>query len=113
AKPPGFLEDSKLALSTRTYYYENDDHSTGGMDQRETTEVLKLDYRSGFTQGLIGVGVDAQMIYGLHLDGGAGHHPGTGNAFWPSDSDNSAEHDLARGDANVKLRLSKTELHVG
>jgi outer membrane porin, OprD family len=113
AKPQGFLEDSKLALSSRTYYYENDDHSTNGINQRETTEVLKLDYKSGFTQGLIGVGVDAQMIYGLHLDGGPGHHPGTGNAFWPSDDDNSAEHDLARGDANVKLRMSKTELHVG
>ena len=113
AKPQGFLEDSKLSLSSRTYYYENDDHSANGINQRETVEALKLDYKSGFTQGLIGVGVDAQLIYGLHLDGGPGHHPGTGNSFWPSDSDNSAQDDVARGDANVKFRVSKTELHVG
>jgi hypothetical protein len=107
----GFLEDSKLNLSSRTFYFNNDNHS-GGADQRETAEVLKLDYLSGFTQGVIGVGVDAQMIYGLHLDGGPGNHPDT-NTFWPSDHDGSAVHDLARGDANVKFRYSKTELHVG
>ncbi|MEB0040487.1 MULTISPECIES: hypothetical protein [unclassified Pseudomonas] len=51
------------------------------------------------------------MIFGLHLDGGPEHHPGTGNAFWPSDSDNSAQDDLARGDANVKPRMSTLQLH--
>ncbi|MGV8920278.1 MAG: OprD family outer membrane porin [Pseudomonas sp.] len=111
----GFVEDSKLSLSSRTFYYENDSHaaSTTQNNQRETAEVLKLDYKSGFTQGTIGVGIDAQYIYGLHLDGGAGHHPATGNSFWPSDSDGTAQNDLQRGDANVKFRLSKTELHVG
>ncbi|WP_397453064.1 OprD family outer membrane porin [Pseudomonas sp. NA-150] len=113
AKPQGFLEASKLSLSSRTYYNENDDHSAGGINQRETVEVVKLDYKSGFTQGMIGVGIDAQMIYGLHLEGGPGHHLGTGSTIWPSDRDNSAQDDLARGDANVKFRLSKTELHVG
>ncbi|MEB0043610.1 MULTISPECIES: OprD family outer membrane porin [unclassified Pseudomonas] len=111
----GFLEDSKLNLSSRTFYYENDNHapSVTQNNQRETGEVLKLDYLSGFTQGVIGVGVDAQMLYGLHLDGGAGHHPATGNSFWPSEHDGTAQSDLARGDANVKFRYSKTELHVG
>lgn len=109
----GFLEDSKLNLSSRTFYYENDAHNAGGFNQRETDEILKLDYISGFTQGLIGVGVDAQVLYGLHLDGGAGHHTPTGNSFWPSNSDGTAVDDLSRGDANVKFRYSKTELHVG
>lgn len=109
----GFLEDSKLNLSSRTFYYENDNHAPGAANQNETATALKLDYISGFTQGVIGVGVDAQAIYGLHLDGGRGSHPGTGNSFWPSDHDNSAEHDIARGDANVKFRYSKTELHIG
>ncbi|MGV8860869.1 MAG: OprD family outer membrane porin [Pseudomonas sp.] len=111
----GFLEDSKLNLSSRTFFFNNDNHS-GGADQRETAEALKLDYISGFTQGVIGVGVDAQAIYGLHLDGGKGYHPDTtkpGNTFWPSDDDGSAVHSLTRGDANVKFRYSKTELHVG
>jgi hypothetical protein len=114
----GFLEDSKLNLSSRTMYYENDDHSattssTHGVNQSEAAEVLKLDYLSGFTPGTIGVGVDAQMIYGLHLDGGPGSRPASNNTFWPSEHDGSAERDLTRGDANVKFRLSKTELHVG
>ncbi|WP_297834747.1 OprD family outer membrane porin [Pseudomonas sp.] len=109
----GFLEDSKLNLSSRTYYYENDDHSKGGLNQDETAEVLKLDYLSGFTQGTIGVGVDAQILYGLHLDGGRGSRPASNNSFWPSEHDGSAVDDLTRGDANVKFRYSKTELHVG
>ncbi|MDB6142484.1 MAG: Porin [Pseudomonas sp.] len=112
----GFLEDSKLNLSSRTFYYENDIHAPSATEnnQRETAEILKLDYISGFTPGTIGVGLDAQLLYGLHLDGGDGHHnPASNNSFWPSDSDGSAEHDLMRGDANVKFRMSKTELHVG
>jgi hypothetical protein len=120
-KPSGFLADSKLSLSSRTYYYENDIHAPAPAtaldkqnNQREAVEVLRLDYLSGFTPGTIGVGLDAQVLYGLHLDGGAGHHqPANGNSFWPTDSDGSAVHDLMRGDANVKFRLSKTELHVG
>jgi hypothetical protein len=108
----GFLEDSKASVSSRTMYYNNDNRE-GGADQRETAEGLKFDYLSGFTQGTVGFGIDAQALVGIHLDGGKGHHPANNNTFFPSDSDGSAVHEWSRAAANVKARFSKTEAHLG
>jgi len=61
----GFVEDSKLSLSSRTMYFNNDNreaHASGTAerpDQRESGQGFKLDYISGFTQGTVGFGVDA------------------------------------------------------
>ena len=86
----GFIEDSKASVSSRTMYYNNDNRERGGTDQRETAEGLKFDYLSGFTQGTVGFGIDAQALVGIHLDGGKGHHPANNNTFFPSDTDGSA-----------------------
>jgi hypothetical protein len=107
----GFIEDSKLSVSSRTMYFNNDNRE-GGADQKETAEGLKFDYLSGFTPGTIGFGIDAQAMVGIHLDGGKGHHPDN-NTFSPSDSDGSAVDEWTRGAANVKARISKTEAHLG
>jgi hypothetical protein len=106
-----FLSDSKLNLSARNFYFNNDNRE-GGADQKEWAQGFKLDYISGFTAGTVGFGVDAQALYGVHLDGGKGHHPDN-NSFFPSDSDGSSEHEWARIGGNLKARFSKTELHVG
>ncbi|CAI8962448.1 Porin-like protein NicP [Pseudomonas sp. IT-P74] len=107
----GFLEDSKASISSRTMYYNNDNRE-GGADQKESAEGLKFDYLSGFTQGTVGFGIDAQALLGIHLDGGKGHHPDA-NTFFPSDTDGSAVHEWSRAAANVKARFSKTEAHLG
>ncbi|MBD0703604.1 OprD family porin [Pseudomonas sp. Fig-3] len=107
----GFIEDSKASVSSRTMYFDND-HREGGADQRETATGLKFDYKSGFTQGVVGFGIDAQALVGIHLDGGKGHHPNN-NSFVPSDTDGSAVHNWSRLSANVKALFSKTEAHVG
>jgi hypothetical protein len=107
----GFLEDSKASISSRTMYYNNDNRE-GGADQKESAEGLKFDYLSGFTQGTVGFGIDAQALLGIHLDGGKGHHPDN-NTFFPSDSDGSAVSEWSRAAANVKARFSKTEAHLG
>ncbi len=107
----GFLEDSKATISSRTMYFENDNRD-GGADQRESGEGLLFNFISGYTPGTVGFGLDVQGMYGLHLDGGKGHHPDS-NSFFPSDSDGSAVSDWARGGANLKAKFSKTELKVG
>ena len=69
----GFIEDSKLSLSSRTMYFDNDNRDVKrnalgrNGDQRETAQGFKLDYISGFTQGTVGFGVDVQALYGLSL----------------------------------------------
>ena len=107
----GFIEDSKASVSSRTMYYNNDNRD-GGADQRETAEGLKFDYLSGFTQGTVGFGFDAQALLGIHLEGGRGHHPDN-NTFFPSDTDGSASDTYSRVAGNVKARFSKTEAHYG
>ncbi len=107
----GFVEDSKLSLSSRTMYFNNDNRD-GGADNRESGQGFKLDYISGFTEGTVGFGVDAQALWGIHLDGGRGKHPDN-SSFFPSDTDGSAVSQWARVGANAKARFSKTEVHYG
>ncbi|MCO1624080.1 OprD family porin [Pseudomonas putida] len=112
----GFVEDSKLSLSSRTMYYDNNNreaHATSTTerpDQRESGQGFKLDYNSGFTEGTVGFGVDAQALWGIHLDGGRGYHKG---GFMPDDSNGSSVNQWARFGANAKARFSKTEVHYG
>lgn len=111
----GFVEDSKLSLSSRTMYFNDDNreaHATGTAqrpDQRESGQGFKLDYISGFTEGTVGFGVDAQALWGIHLDGGQGYHKG---GFFPDKGDGSASQ-WSRFGANAKARFSKTEAHFG
>mgnify|MGYP000150207688 CR=1 FL=1 len=93
----GFLEDSHSSISSRTMYYNADVHSGTANDLREAAQVLRFDYKSGYTQGTIGVGFDVMAFGALRLDGGDGHAAGNGLS----------------GNGNVKFRISQTELHVG
>jgi hypothetical protein len=112
----GFIEDSKLSVSSRTMYFNNDNREAHGSkprpDVRESGQGFKLDYISGFTQGTVGFGVDAQALWGIHLDGGKGYHQ-DGSTFMPSDSNGSSVAQWARFGANAKARFSKTEVHYG
>jgi hypothetical protein len=108
----GFIEDSKASVSSRTMYYNADTREGTANDQRETAQGLKFDFLSGFTQGVVGFGFDAQALVGIHLEGGRGHHPDS-NSFFPSDTDGSASDSFSRVAGNVKARFSKTEAHLG
>ena len=111
----GFIEDSKASVSSRTYYFDADNREGAKIPanrQREAAQGLKFDFLSGYTQGPVGFGFDAQALVGIHLDGGKGHHPDN-NSFTPSDSDGSAESSWSRLAGNVKARVSKTEAHLG
>ncbi|MEN5305078.1 OprD family outer membrane porin [Pseudomonas sp. TWI628] len=113
----GFVEDSKLSLSSRTMYFNNDNRDAHASrstnferpDQRESGQGFKLDYISGFTPGTVGFGVDAQALWGIHLDGGEGYHK---SGFFPDDGKGAAAQ-WARFGANAKARFSKTEAHFG
>lgn len=107
----GFVEDSKLSVSSRTMYFNNDNRD-GAADNRESGQGFKLDYISGFTQGTVGFGVDVQALWGIHLDGGRGKHPNN-SSFFPSDTDGSASSQWARIGGNAKARFSKTEVRYG
>jgi hypothetical protein len=111
----GFLDDSKATLSSRTMYFENDlREGVRAQDQRETAEGLLFNFISGYTPGTVGFGLDVQGMFGLHLGGGIDHHTTTtNNSFFPTDTDGSSVDDWSRIGANVKAKVSKTELKLG
>ncbi|MFJ4144532.1 OprD family porin [Pseudomonas sp. NPDC089734] len=108
----GFIEDSKASVSSRTLYFDNDPREGTGNSNRETATGLKFDYQSGFTEGTVGFGLDAQAMVGVHLDGGKGHHAANGG-ITPTDTDGSSVNEWTRLGGNAKARFSKTELKLG
>jgi hypothetical protein len=108
----GFLEDSKASLSMRTLYF-NSDNRDGAADPSKTEEAAQgfvLRYESGFTQGAVGFGLDAQALLGITLDSGAGRHVGSG--MIPSDGDGAADAWSSFG-PTAKMRLARTEFRYG
>ncbi|MGJ7516039.1 OprD family porin [Pseudomonas baetica] len=108
----GFLEDSKATLSMRTLYFNSDnrDGTAAPSKTEETAQGFVLRYESGFTQGAVGFGFDAQALLGVTLDSGKGRHVGSG--MIPSDGDDAADSWSSFG-PTAKMRLANTELRYG
>ncbi|EKT4466414.1 OprD family porin [Pseudomonas putida] len=114
AESKGFIEDSHANVLLRNAYI-NRDKKHGTDDQIEWGQAFIGTFNSGFTQGTVGVGVDAFGLYAIRLDGGKGHNGGAGVDFFkPSDTaPTNSPHNLARGGAAVKFRVSNTVLKYG
>ncbi|MFI8479485.1 OprD family porin [Pseudomonas sp. NPDC078700] len=107
-----FLKDSSATLEARNYYF-NRDFRQEGASQNKREEwaqgfILRMD--SGYTEGPVGVGVDAIGMFGFKLDSGGGTS-GT-NLLVPDRSGGSQDYssDLA---VAAKARFSKSALRVG
>ncbi|MGH8347841.1 MAG: OprD family porin [Pseudomonas sp.] len=109
AEAKGIVEDSSLNLLVRNYYF-NRDRKDGATDQKDWTQGIWGNFSSGYTQGLIGVGVDAFGYLAIKLDGGDGTG-GTGNMS--RDADGEVNDSQGKAGGAVKFRVSKTELKVG
>ena len=108
----GFVEDSSLKVLLRNAYI-NRDYKDGREDKAEWGQAAIGTFSSGFTQGTVGVGVDAFGLYALRLDGGKGRSGAGGIDFFKQgDSDNAAD-DLSKFGAAVKFRISNTVLAYG
>ncbi len=105
----GFIEDSKLSVKTRMLYFSRDfRNNEGGQSRREETGLGFVGtFESGFTQGTVGVGVDAIGMLGLKLDSGKGR---AGTGLFPTGSDGRSQDDYSKGGGAVKFRISDTVL---
>lgn len=100
-----FVKDSKLSLDLRNYYFTQDDqNSATKTDMGQWAQGFMLNYKSGYTAGTVGFGVD--------LFGGAGyelaeHGDDTGQLI-------SANQDrLNKAGATVKARVGNTNAYAG
>lgn len=109
AEAKGFVEGSSLNLKARNYYY-NRNKKDGAVDDKDWTQGFSAMYSSGYTQGTVGVGVDAFGFFGLKLDG-QDQYSGSGNLV--VDSRGRNEDSFGKAGGAVKFRISKTELKIG
>lgn len=114
-----FLEDSKASLNLRNFYINQDFRNEDRAGAEEWGQAFVLDYKSGFTEGKVGFGVDLLAQYALRLDaGGDADNPLTsmdrspGSAF-PLESNGKAKRDFGRMGVTGKIRFSETVAHFG
>lgn len=108
----GFVEDSSLVINTRNAYI-NRDYKNGNEDRGEWGQAFMGIFNSGFTQGTIGVGVDAFGFYAINLDSDRSRSGAGGVDFFKRDSSGDPAEDLARVGAAVKARYSNTVIKYG
>jgi porin-like protein GalP len=116
----GFLEDSKVSLNLRNFYFNRNFVDNGksiavpGPTKRgqaaEWTQAFILDAKSGFTQGTVGFGIDVLGMFAQKLDGGKGTY---GTQLLPVHTGNEPADNFGRLGVAGKVKVSKTELKVG
>jgi len=118
-KAGGFVEDSSLTVLNRNYYF-NRDHRNGqssptgnGYSEAWAHSIISK-FESGFTQGTVGVGVDAFAMIGLKLDTGDGRNGGRSSFdVLPVNSDGEARDEYTKVGGAAKVRAFDTVLKVG
>ncbi|WP_219095503.1 OprD family porin [Pseudomonas sp. UMAB-40] len=115
AEAKGFVDDASLNLLVRNYYF-NRDNKDRARDVKDWTQGIWGTFNSGYTQGTVGVGVDAFGYLAIKLDGGDGTS-GSGNMSRSDTVNANGGRDVndsqGKAGAAVKFRISKTELKVG
>jgi len=125
----GFVEDSSFNIFNRALYMNRDFRNGGGniptvdsdgdnvrdsefkKGYREETGLgIRLMYESGFTQGTVGVGVDAHSLSSIKLDSGRGRH--SNGLFATTDEGRGDDTQTEVGGA-IKFRISDTVLKYG
>lgn len=109
----GFIKDASATLQARNYFFSRNYSDIRGPEKsmaQEWAQGFILNFKSGYTPGLVGVGVDAIGTLGLKLDSGKGR---VNTGLLPVQEDGEAADSYSRLGAALKLRLAKTELRVG
>lgn len=116
----GFVEDSSFDIFNRALYMNRDfrngasngaSTSANPAGYREETGLgIRLLFESGFTQGTVGVGVDAHSLSSIKIDSGRGRY-GTGQ--FDQTGDGRGDDTQTEVGGAVKFRVSDTVLKYG
>ena len=109
-----FLSDSKASVEFRNFYFNRDFRQDNAPQskQDEWAQGFLLRYESGYTEGTIGVGVDALGLLGVKLDSSPDR---AGSGLLPRDREkvHGAPDSYSELGLTAKLRTSKSVLKVG
>ncbi len=114
AEESGFFKDATATLSARNYYFSRDFSDIVGANQQSKAEEWAqgfiLDFKSGYTPGTVGFGVDALGLLGIRLDSSPDR---VNTGLLPVHGDGRAASEYSRIAPTFKARVSKTELRAG
>lgn len=107
-----FIGDSKASLEARNFYYNRDFREDAGPHKSEEwAQGFILRAESGFTEGIVGFGLDAIGMFGFKLDSGDGT---AGSGLLVPDRSSKGSQDNYSGLAvAAKAKVSKSTLRVG
>ncbi len=112
----GFVEDANGTVLFRTGFIDRDKKNVpAGADTRSTAQSAIFDLESGYTQGVVGFGVGVVGDASFKI----GDNKHAGNNMIPRETLNGKKQagdtydHWARGGANVKARISNTEVRYG
>ncbi|MBA1200309.1 OprD family porin [Pseudomonas capeferrum] len=114
----GFMEDSHARLEARTVYFNRDfrdgqaSSRQGASKREEWAQGLIVDIQSGYTPGIIGLGVDVIGMAGFKLDSSADD---SNSGLLPSSGNNPRGSADRYGKLGItgKVRISETLLKYG
>lgn len=108
-----FIEDSKASLELRNFYFNRDfRHDTATQSKAEEwAQGFMFRYESGYTEGTVGVGVDAFAFAGLKLDSSQ-KKAGSGLLLEPR-SNGHVPNSYGEVGATFKAKLSESVLKAG
>jgi hypothetical protein len=114
AADSGFIGGSTATLQARNYYFSRDFSDIVGANQQSRAEEwgqgFILNFKSGYTPGPIGFGVDALGTLGLKLDSSPDR---VNTGLLPVKDDGRAADHYSRLGLTLKAKVSKTELKAG
>ncbi|MBT8765146.1 OprD family porin [Metapseudomonas boanensis] len=109
-----FIKDSKTSLELRNFYFNRDFRQDNASQSKaeEWAQGFLLRYESGFTEGTVGLGVDAIGLLGVKLDSSP-DRAGTGLLQRDNEAPKRAQDEYGEVGVTAKLRASKSVLKVG
>lgn len=109
-----FLNDSKATLDARNYYFNRDFRQSSAAQSKteEWAQGFLLRYESGYTGGMIGLGVDAIGLLGIKLDSSP-DRTGTGLLKSDREAPHRAEDEYGKAGVTAKFKVSKSSLKLG
>ena len=119
-----FAKDSKLDLGLRNFYMNRDYRQSAPLPtvtgkspsenrsySEEWAQGWLLNLQSGYTEGMVGFGVDAIGMVGVRLDSGRGR---SGTGLLQQDRETgAAQEEYGSAGANAKVQISKSNLKAG
>ncbi|MGE7963231.1 OprD family porin [Pseudomonas sp. NPDC089918] len=109
-----FFSDSSASVLLHNYYFDRDfkDPANPALKRelREWAQGVTLDFKSGYTEGPLGFGVDLHSMTGIKLDSSPDR---SGTQLLPLDSKGRAEDDYSSFGGVVKMRYKQSKINAG